>query len=488
MASLTELLDKPISVPTGEEVALLQDLVVRIPDAGAAEGPDIYPPVIGLVAKLKAVRGSRQVFIPWERVAEMTTAGVQLKSPALNLRQFEQRPGELVLRSGLFDRQVVDVEGRRVVRINDLDLAPSADGQYRLAAVDVGPNAMLRRLVGARLGDRVTQLVRHESNSRPQLIDWAQVAPAADNSYLDTLRLRVPRERLALMQPAHLAHIVEQLTPKAGAALLTELDDAHAADALEEMEDEQRGRLLREMDPERAADMLEEMEPDEAADALQNITSEEAADLLGRMERDEAEDVAALLGYPEDSAGGIMTTEYVAVPDWTTAGAVIEAMRAQAKAAAANQEDPLPDALPEIYVIIEDTPPARVAPSLRRPSARARNGVRSGPRGSSSAPVVTERRPFTLWTEGRLVGVVSLRDLLLANPEAQMMNIMQPVACIAHPLDEERDVARLIADEDLVALPVIDDEGKMLGIVTVDDAIDVILPTAWKKRIPRAFH
>ncbi|HZC07384.1 MAG TPA: CBS domain-containing protein [Ktedonobacterales bacterium] len=485
MASLTELLDKPIRVPTGEEVALLQDLVVRPPDDSAVAAPDIYPPVVGLVAKLKAVRGSRQVFIPWDRVAEMTIAGVRLNSPALNLRQFEQRPGELVLRSGLFDRQVVDVEGRRVVRINDLDLAPS-EGRYRLVAVDVGPNAMLRRLVGPRLGDRVNQLVRHESSSRPQLIDWAQVAPAADNAYLDALQLRVPRERLALMQPAHLAHIVEQLTPKAGAALLIELDDAHAADALEEMDDEQRGRLLREMDPERAADMLEEMEPDEAADALQNVTSEEAADLLGRMEREDAEDVAVLLGYPEDSAGGIMTTEYVAVPDWPAVGAVIEALRAQEKAASAGTEDPLPDALPELYVVIEDTPPARVPP-VRRPAARGRNGAtRSRPR-PSQAPA-DEPRAFTLWTEGRLVGVVSLRDLLLADPQTQMMNVMRPVECIARPLDEERDVARLIADEDLVALPVVDDEGKMLGIVTVDDAIDVILPTAWKKRIPRAFH
>jgi Mg/Co/Ni transporter MgtE len=86
------------------------------------------------------------------------------------------------------------------------------------------------------------------------------------------------------------------------------------------------------------------------------------------------------------------------------------------------------------------------------------------------------------------VGVVSLRDLLLADPQATMEQVMRPVESIARPLDEERDVARLIADEDLVALPVVDDVGKMLGIVTVDDAIDVILPTAWKKRMPRAFH
>ena len=155
-------------------------------------------------------------------------------------------------------------------------------------------------------------------------------------------------------------------------------------------------------------------------------------------------------------------------------------------------ERPLPEALPEIYVVIEDTPPARAKPPVRRPATRGRGSARSGPRqqGARVAPAaaVEERGPFSLWTEGRLVGVVTLRDLLLADPDAQMMNVMRPVEIIAHPLDEERDVARVIADEDLVALPVVDEEGKMLGIVTVDDAIDVILPTAWKKRIPRAYH
>jgi CBS domain-containing protein len=163
-------------------------------------------------------------------------------------------------------------------------------------------------------------------------------------------------------------------------------------------------------------------------------------------------------------------------------------MRAQARASASGADDPLPDALPEIYVVIEDTPPARVTPA-RRPSMRGRNGVRASHPHPSQPPVATqEARTFTPWTEGRLVGVVSLRDLLLADPQATMEQVMRPVESIARPLDEERDVARLIADEDLVALPVVDDVGKMLGIVTVDDAIDVILPTAWKKRMPRAFH
>ncbi|SRR5579875_381560 len=534
MPMLTELRHKPIRVPGGEEVATLQDLVVYVGDSNsekaspnqagegsvantgnsgntgnggnvatmAAPAPiatDVYPPVVGLVARLKTPRGTRQVFIPWEKVESLDTVGVQLRSPGVNLRAFERRPGELLLHDGLFDRQVVDVEGRRIVRINDLDLA-LADGVYRLVAVDVGPGALLRRLVGPRLSGRVSSLVGREVGARPQLIDWAQVAPVTDASNSGALRLRAPRERLALMEPADLARVVEQLTPQEGAALLGELDEAQAADTLEELEDEQQGQLLRAMDPERAADVLEEMEPDEATDALQSVqsvSSEAAADLLGRMNREDAEEVQELLGYPDDSAGGIMTTEYVSVPSWATVGAVIATMRAQTQAAAADLDDPLPNELPEIYVVEEDTPPARVAAPIKRTSATRPRANGAG--GAANTPArrdakdthaadFTPTQPFSLWTEGRLVGVVTLRDLLLAYPAQTLEQIMRPVESMAHPLDNERDVARLIADEDLVALPIVDDAGKMLGIVTVDDAMDVILPTAWKKRIPRRFH
>ncbi len=484
MPALTELLRKPIRVSTGEEVATLRDLVARATDAPPGS-PDIYPPVIGLVAKVRGPRGSRQVFIPWDQVASMTTDGVTLKTTALNMRHFERREGEIVLEESLLDHQVVDVEGRRVIRINDLDIRPVGD-TYRLAGVDVGPTAMLRRAVGARLGGRITQLVQRETATRPGLIDWSQIAPINENGAGAELRLRVPRERLALMQPSEIARVIEQLSPKQGAALLNDLDDAQAADTLEELEDEQQGQVLRELDPERAADVLEEMEPDEAADALQNVTIEKATDILGRMDREDAEDVRELLGYPEDSAGGIMTTEYVAVPDWATAGAVVDALRAQVHAAAAGKDDPLPDALPEIYVVVEDVPPQR-APAARRAPSRPVSRTRAA-RENGGDVAVAEPRPFTLWTEGRLAGVVSLRDLLLASPESPITEAMRPPASVANPLDDEREAARLIADEDLVALPIVDEAGKMLGIVTVDDAIDVILPTAWKKRIPRRFH
>ena len=481
MPTLTEFLDKPIRDPNGEAVAALRDLVVRLPQTDTPANPmDVYPPVIGLVARVKGPRGSRDIFIPWDEVKSLTPEGAELATQQMNLRRFQRRDGEIVLRDGLFDRQVVDLEGRRVVRINDLDLA-RRDDIWRLIAVDISPSALFRRMGWARVGHAVTAAFGRDFARKAPLIDWAQVAPVANDGE-GALRLRVPRARLEVMRPADLARLVEQLTPQQGATLLNDLDEAHAADTLEELEDEQQGQILRAMDPERAADLLEEMEPDEATDALQSITIEEAADLLKRMDREEASEVQELLGWPEDSAGGIMTTDYISVPDWATVEEVIEALRARAKAALTEQDDPLPEGLMEIFIVSGEAPaPVRVK-SLRMNGAKGRSRLRTGQAAAETRPGVS------LEVEGKLEGEVSLRDLLLADPDARIADIAHPTQQMAHPLDNERDVAHTIADDDLLALPVVDDQGALLGIVTVDDAIDVILPTAWKKRIPRLFH
>jgi sporulation protein YlmC with PRC-barrel domain len=486
MVALTNLLGKPIRDPSGDEVARLQDLVVRVPppEAVDASSLEMYPPVVGLVARLRAPRGSRDVFIPTEKVRKLDESGARLNTPAVNLQRFAKRDGEIVLRGGLFDRQVVDVEGRRIVRINDLDLEEHS-GEWRLMAVDVSFGALVRQLpAGKLLSQRITSLVGREPGTRAPLIDWATVVPVTESGVGSALVLRVPRERLNILHPADLAELMDELTPAQSADLLENMDEELAADTLEEMEDERQAQILRAMDPERAADVLQEMEPDEATDALQGVSQEEAADLLGRMDRDDALEVQELLGYPETSAGGIMTTDYLSVPDWVTVGEIIEGMRARAKAAVNDEEDPLPSELPEIYVVLaESTSPAR--PQVRKGSSKPRG--KPGP-NAAAAVIATEHGPLPLEAEGHLVGIVELRRLLLADPQTPIRDVMRPPTTVAHPYDNERDVARLIADEDLVALPIVDETGAMLGIVTVDDAIDVILPTAWKKRIPRRFR
>ena len=486
MTALTDLLGKPIRDPRGEEVARLEDLVVRIPSNEAEDiaALDVYPPVIGLVARMRAPHGSRDVFIPWDKVRSLSESGAELDTPAVNLQRFAKREGEIVLRGGLFDRQVVDVEGRRIVRINDLDLAERS-GEWRLVAVDVSFGALVRQLpAGKLLTEQIAALLGRERGAKAPLIDWAAVIPVTEAGVGSALQLRVPRERLNILHPTDLAELMDQLTPQQSADLLENMDEELAADTLEEMEDERQAQILRAMDPERAADVLEEMEPDEATDALQGVSREEAADLLGRMDREDAEDVQELLGYPETSAGGIMTTDYVSVPDWASVGEIIAAMRARSRAAVKDEEDPLPSSLPEIYVVAVEESPASL-PVRRRVISRPRG--RPGPR-AAPAVITTEHGPLPLEAEGRLLGVVELRQLLLSDPDTPIRDVMRPPASIAHPYDNERDVARLVADEDLVALPIVDEDGTMLGIVTVDDAIDVILPTAWKKRIPRHFR
>jgi CBS domain-containing protein len=378
-----------------------------------------------------------------------------------------------VLRESLFDRQVVDVEGRRVVRINDLDMSENS-GQWYLAGVDISTAALLRRAGGTWLEQKLAALLGREPENRVALIDWADVVAIADNDPTEggAVRLRVRRDKLEMLHPTDLARVVEQLTPQQGAELLSGFDDARAADTLEELEDEQQAQVLRAMDPERAADLLEEMEPDEATDALQSFSPQEAAELLRRMRREDADEVKELLSYSEDSVGGIMTNEYVAVPDWATARGVIAALRARAR----DEDDPLPAALPEIYIVDE-------APVAGERVAGA------APEADGAAPAHhSATEPVPLNAEGRLVGVLALRDLLLASPESPLTDIMRLEPPVARPGDTARDAARIVAEDDLLALPVVDDTGRMLGIVTVDDAIDVILPGAWKKRTTRSFR
>jgi magnesium transporter len=502
MTVLTELLDKPIRDPQGEEVARLRDLVVRSLSGNAADGApheapetpdapaDLYPPVIGLVARMNARHGSRDVFVPWEKVARMDTHGVKLATPALNLERFARRAGELVLRDSLFDRQVVDVEGRRVVRINDLDVAETG-GVWRLVAVDVSLAGMLRRAGGSWLERRLGSMIGREVDARSPLIDWAQVIPVADGGASEggDLRLRVPRDRLDVLHPADLARVVEQMTPQQGAEFLASFDDARAADTIEELEDEQQAHVLRAMDPERAADVLEEMEPDEATDALQSFSPQEAAELLGRMDPEEASEVQELLHYSEDSAGGLMTNDYVSVPVWATVGGVLTALRARARAAAHEEADPLPAALPEIY-IVDNMPVAPEGEEAEATEAAPEPEVADGARPPTEPSPAQSLAgiPVPLDAEGRLVGVLALRDLLLAYPETKLHEIMRTDPPVIGPGDPAREAARLIAEDDLVTLPVVDDAGHLLGIVTVDDAIDVILPNAWKKRLPRTYH
>ena len=235
------------------------------------------------------------------------------------------------------------------------------------------------------------------------------------------------------LHPADLATIIDQLAPRDRAGVLAVLDDEAAADAIEEMEPDTQVEVLEDLEPERAADILEEMSPDDAADLIADLSDAARDEILPLMDREEAEEVTELLGYPEDSAGGIMTTEFVTMAEDLTADQAIARLR-----------ELEPDAETIYYVYVIDA-------------------------------------------EERLRGVLSLRDLIVSPPDRPIREFMIQEPAAVEVLADEDEVAQVVAHYNLLAVPVVDAEGRLVGIVTVDDAIDTVVPNAWKRRLPRLF-
>jgi magnesium transporter len=415
MLYLSQAIGRPVLDATGEAMGKVDDLIVAIGDR--------YPPVTGLVV----ATDRRRIFLPWSHVASFDASGARLSTGTIDITRFQQRPNEIQLRSDLLDKQIVDIDGRKVVRVNDLSL-DDVEGKLHLVAVDVGAAGLLRRL-GLERGYRV--VARNLRLPTPErYIDWEDVDPVETS--IASIRLRVPHGGLTELHPADLATIIDQLAPRDRAGVLAVLDDEAVADAIEEMEPDTQVEVLEGLSPERAADILEEMSPDDAADLVADLSDETRHELMSLMERAEAEELGELLAFPEDTAGGMMTTEFVAVPAELSASATIDRLR-----------ELEPDAETIYYVYVVDT-------------------------------------------AERLVGVLSLRDLIVAPPATPIGEVMidEPVAV---PVTADRDdVASVVARYNLLAVPVVDDDGALVGIVTVDDAIDTILPASWRRRVPRA--
>ncbi len=416
MLYLSQAIGRPVLDAAGEPIGKVNDLIVRLADR--------YPAVTGLVVETDR----RRIFLPWSHVARFDASGARLSTPTIDITKFHQRDDEFLLREDLLDKQIVDIDGRKVVRVNDLRL-DDVEGNLHLVAVDVGASGLLRRL-GIEGAYRI--VARNLNLPTPErYIDWEDVDPV--ESSIASIKLRVPHQGLAELHPADLAAILDKLAPRDRAGVLASLDDEAVADAMEEMEPDTQVEVLEDLAPERAADILEEMSPDDAADLVADLDQNVRDQILGHMERTEAEEVQELLAYPEDTAGGIMTTAYITVGAQFTAAGAIDLLR---------ELEPDAETIYYVYVVDDDD---------------------------------------------RLVGVLSLRDLIVARPNTLIADVMidEPVAVGAYAKQDE--VAEVVAHYNLLAVPVVDDDRRLVGIVTIDDAIDTVIPTAWKKRLPRVF-
>jgi magnesium transporter len=412
MLYLSQVLGRPIRDLEGESVATVKDVITRL-------GEDDHPQITGIVARYRR----RDFFVSRWRITEISEAGVRLNSDVLNLQPFERREGEVLLARNVLDKQLIDVDGKRVVRVNDVQLIEVA-GAWRVTGADVSLQGLWRRLAPAGfMGTR-----------KPvEVIDWSDVGYLATDEA--TVQLKSASGRLARLHPVEIARLAEALSYHHGSEVVGSLDDETAAETLEEMPAAQQARIIGDMDEERAADILEWMSPDEAADVLGDLPEEKAEELLGLMEGEEQADVAELLPYEDDTAGGLMTTEFVTLPRELTVGAAIARLREMAET---------PNMIYYLYVVeAEDS-----------------------------------------W---QLIGVIALRSLILADQAAPLADVMRTEFQSAHPGEPAKEVAQRIAEYNLLALPVVDQAGDILGIITVDDAMEILLPKNWRQRLPRLF-
>jgi magnesium transporter len=398
-----------------ERVGKVTDVVVRPTE-------ERFPRLAGLV-----IQGGLETrfFVPSSAISDLSERIVQLNTSRLDLRPFLRRAGEVLLAKDILDRQIVNVEGRRVVRVNDLQLE-QVGKQWRLVAVDVSFAALTSRLGLGWLTEKL----------RREVIPWDDIEFFQSDI---PVPLHLRHDKIARMHPADIARLLADLSTPQTHELLRELDPAKAADTVEELEPEHQAALLQTMDSEEAADILEEMDPDNAADVLGDLTPHAAATLLESMEQDEADAVKVLLRYPDDTAGGLMTTDFVALPQNLTVEEAIRELRNQ------EQQEELPDFIPLLYIL-----------------------------------EAGDRR--------RLVGVLSLRNLILAEPTTRLSAVMATELVVGHVNDEPRDVAETMGVYNLMALPILDEHDELVGIVTVDDVLEVLLPEGWKGRLPQVFH
>lgn len=395
-------------------IGKVTDFLVNDPD-------ETFPQVDGFV--IKTAQGPR--FAPMETIADVDPQG----GVALTAAPKVAAPPDseaLYLVSDLLDKQIVDVDGRKVVRINDIELVHAA-GKLRVVAADVGVSGLLRRLGLKAFGKRFTPWIYQ--NVPRTMIAWSSVAPIRENS--PTQVVLVKESKLARLHPSELADIINELSSREAAAVIHSLDDETAADALEHLDAERQRSIIGDLGTERAADIIEEMDSDDAADLLGELPEEQQSQLLAEMNAYTADELRALVKYEEDTAGGLMTTNYTWIYPHRTAEQTIRKIREIA---------PESEFIYYLYVVDK---------------------------------------------EDHLLGVLTLRTLLLAQPDASIERIMESDVVTVRPETDAREVAATIARYDVLALPVVDPQGKMLGIVTVDDAIDAIMPENLTRALPR---
>lgn len=407
MLYLSQMLGEPVMDSSGNKIGTISDLAIST--------GEVFPRITSLAFKGP---GRIPFMISWRKfVDEFNEDGIKLNVDSPDIRFSYLQPDEVLLARDLMNRQIVDTQGMKVVRVNDLKLSQSGS-QLRLLGAEVGVRGLLRGLHPVIEKAAIGSAKLFNKRLDEQLIAW---------NYMDLLdrdlsevQLSVTHKRLDELHPADVADILEQLDPKQRASVFKHLDEERATEAVSEMEDEAQAEFIDDLDDATAARVIGGMDPDDAADIVRDLPYEKAETLLRLMGVEDAAEIRELLGYKDGTAGGMMTTQYVEMPSSATVRDTIETLREL------DEDHPTVH-----YVYVSDE-------------------------------------------YGKLAGVLSMRTLVLSKDETKLEDIMFDEVISTTPSEEEDDVVADIFKYDIPAMPVVDENGKMIGIVTTEDAWDAI--------------
>ena len=372
MPYISEIIGKPVVDIDGKRVGKINEIIASHP------AKMTHPQVVAIEVK----QGRKSVYVPFLNIHVMATQIIPLNKKWDEIKPYKLHKHDIFLVRDVLDKQIIDINGVRVVRVNDLELV-RVNGCLYVANVDVSGKGFLRRL-------GLKKFTQHSENNKKTkkpsgIISWDSMEMLENDQ---PMRLKVPGDKMSDLHPADIAEILSDLSRTEGSRLLQKLDDETLADTLEEVEPDFQASLIEEMPNERVADVLEEMSPDEAADLLAELPKERSRQIIKLMEPNEAKDIQKLLAYPENSAGGIMSTDFVSVPSHFSAQEVINRLR--------RIRDDV-DIIYDIYI--------------------------------------TDRH-------GKVIGSLSLKDLVLANPETPIKQFMQDRVVTVDAKTSQQEVTR----------------------------------------------
>lgn len=407
MLALTELLGEPVFDLGGSRCGRIRELALAPQEDHAR--------IAVIIVRTNA--GDR--LLPFSSVTSVN-GGIKAGTSSEEWVLGETGEGLLLLSRDLLDQQVIDVFGRKVVRVNDIDLHHESVANrpvLKVGSVDVGPRGAVRRLLkGVVPLPALRALLRRIP---PRTIPWDFV-DLIETDPARRVKLKISHERLARLHPADIADIVEDLAPDEREAVFETLDEGVAAEALEEVDPKVQKAIVESLDSNRAAEIVEEMEPDAAADLLADLPEERTSEILLEMKPEERREMVELLEFGEKTAAGRMNTEYLAVNENATVHDAIETLR------------------------------------------RFQGGVE------------TVSTIYLVDAEGQLTGAVPLAKLVLARPETPLKSLTQEPLIFTNANAKEKDVAELFDKYNLLTLPVVDDNKKLTGVITSDDIISLL--------------